>query len=331
MKLIKSSAEIIEQQSGWVGVQKQIEKAGRICWKSEDRITDDSYKKFIERLKGYKHGSPFEFGTIYLVIKLGRPIEDKDYLYKVNLVFFFKKNKYSRVNEWKYVDDNGNVDEYPTYYITTNYRVVLENSLPSVKVKSLLDIISPFIVDTPYDKHDKRVCAKIICNRAIANEIVRHRVFSFCQESSRYCNYSKDKFGNELTFIIPSISNLKEGYYGSTIENNICCEIRFSENKIQNENDYDNAEIINTNKFDLLFVDACTIAEYDYLQMIEADVKPENARDVLPLATKTEIMVCGFVDDWKKFFELRKTNAAHLDIKNISEKLENDFINKKLF
>lgn len=106
----------------------------------------------------------------------------------MDIVKFYSHNKYSRIK--KYTEDHYEI----FYYITTNMRVILENNR--------IDDLQYFT--DPTDKHIPRICAKFICSRDISHEFVRHRVFSFCQESSRYCNYSLGKFNNEITYIIPS-------------------------------------------------------------------------------------------------------------------------------
>ena len=104
-----------------------------------------------------------------------------------DIVKFYSYNKYSRIK--KYTEDR-----YKTfYYITTNMRVILENDR--------IDDLRYFT--DPTDKHIQRICFKITTDRGVTHELVRHRVFSWCQESTRYCNYSSGKFGSELTFIIP--------------------------------------------------------------------------------------------------------------------------------
>lgn len=173
MKLINSSVTIIPQEPGLLGVYKQIELAGRTAYKSEDRITEDSAKKFVDMLLERGHTAPLEHGTIYLKVPfdVGNEIID-DYNY----------NPYSHV-------ECGS----DAYYITTNARVIYENGWQE-DLQYLCE---------PTEHHEKRITARFICSRAIGNELVRHRVFSFVQESSRYCNYSKNKFGNELTFVLP--------------------------------------------------------------------------------------------------------------------------------
>ena len=120
-----------------------------------------------------KHGAMLEHGTVYLLASISDPI---DYA-------FYDTNPYS-----KCIIYGGN------YYITTNYRVLVEN-------EKLDDL--KYICQLPTIWHELRVSVRFICSRAITHELVRHRVFSFGQESQRYCAYNKDKFGNQITFIIP--------------------------------------------------------------------------------------------------------------------------------
>ena len=107
MRLIKPSFEIIEQQSGEVGMLKHIETCGRVAWKSEERITDDSHISFVNMLKGVNHGSVLEHGTVYMFIPYGN--------IKGNL---YKRNKYSKA----ILDTN-----IEGWFITTNYRVIVDN------------------------------------------------------------------------------------------------------------------------------------------------------------------------------------------------------------
>ena len=181
MKLIKPSYEILPQSSGLEGVSQQIEIAGRTCYKSEDKITLDSAKGFVERMIKSGHGAMLEHGTVYLTI----------YPHDAITGYKYRNNKYSKYFERR-------IREEPTpevtKYVTTNYRVLVENSwLDDLKY-----------ICEPTEFHEKRITVKFICDRGVSHEFVRHRVFSFAQESTRYCNYSKEKFGNELTFILPN-------------------------------------------------------------------------------------------------------------------------------
>ena len=263
MKLIESSVQIIEEKDPY----KMIELAGRTCYKSENNITKDSAKEFVDRMIKLGHGAILEHGTIYLTIaktamNIGDPI-------------FYIRNKYSKVNE----------DDY-FYYITTNMRVIVENNR--------LDDLQYQV--EPTEHHEIRITAKFICDRGVSHEFVRHRVFSFAQESQRYCNYSKDKFNNEITFIMPSWWN----YNSSIIESGerYFCEI------LQKCEDY-------------------------YKSLLDMGYKPQEARVVLPNATKTELVMTGFESDWENFFELRCSKAAHPDAQKLANELKELLINVK--
>ena len=186
MRLIESSYKIIPQESGLDGIYKQIELAGRLCYKSEDKICEGSALKMVENLTKRGHGSPLEHGTVYLMISDGLPgamANDGG----TDIVEFYENNPYSKVN-YRYIG----CGVYQNY-ITTNYRVLVENN----KLEDLQYLCEP----TEY--HEKRYSVKITCSRSIANEFVRHRVMSFCQESQRYVGYDKERFGGEIVFVIP--------------------------------------------------------------------------------------------------------------------------------
>ena len=159
MRLCKPSFEIWEQPAGLEGVYKQIEKVGRVCYKSEDKITEDSAKPFVDRMIKSGHGAMLEHGTVYLKITY----KDTNF---TTLCMFYGKNKYSVLN---HSEDN------KIYYITTNYRVLVENNHLS-DLKYLCE---------PTEFHEKRITVHFVCDRGVSHEFVRHRVFSFAQESTR--------------------------------------------------------------------------------------------------------------------------------------------------
>ena len=277
MRLINQSFEIWNQPAGLEGVYKQIEYAGRVCYKSEDKITEDSAKPFVDRMIKYNHGAMLEHGTVYMFM----PIDCDKYDYYVAKKYY--KNKYSKViirNEHFLLNKNG-------YYITTNFRVLVENGW--------LDDLK-YICD-PTEFHEKRVCVHFVCDRGILAEFTRHRVFSFSAESTRYCNYSKNKFGNEVTFIEPCWSTTEPMRDG------------FSE-----------------------FRTALTEAENHYLFLIENGWKPQQARAVLPNSLKTELVMTGFVSDWKHFFRLRsriaETGKPHPQAQELADPLMDEFIKR---
>lgn len=185
MKVVKPSVELLYPIDG-EEILRHIEAAARTCYKTEDKVTEDSYKGFIERLIKRKHGAMLEFGNL---------------------------------------------------------------------------------------------AVRVICDRGVTHEIVRHRLFSYAQESTRYCNYSKDKFGNELTFIKPCFWS-GDGKFPEHVKYTI-------------------------------WQQAMLNAERDYLLAVEYGATPQEARAILPNSLKTEICISGNIREWIHFFELRTAPEAH--------------------
>lgn len=262
MKLINSSFEILEQAPGIQGVKKQIELAGRTCYKSEDKITDISCEEFVNRMVNSGHGAMLEHGTVYLTVP--GDAEDLDGVYAD-----FVENPYSKVN-----DDGYNL------YITTNYRVLIENNL----------LYTLDYQCEPTEYHEKRITVKFILPISISREFIRHRTASFAEQSTRYCNYSKSKFNGELTFIEP--------YW------------------------YD--------QYKEEFESSCQYYEDTYMMAIESGLKAQEARELLPLCTKTELVMTAFVSDWEHFFKLRCHNTAHPDARALAIPLQDKFIKLNL-
>jgi thymidylate synthase (FAD) len=284
MKLIESSVQIIEEKDPY----KMIELAGRTCYKSEDKITEDSAKEFVDRMIKLGHGAMLEHGTIYLTIDGEDPNLSK-----------IQSNPYTKVNLVPYeVLTEGNYTISYKAHITTNLRVLIENNL-----KELLQ----YQVE-PTEHHEKRITAKFICDRGVSHEFVRHRVFSFAQESQRYCNYNKDKFNNELTFIKPTWLDIPTGDY--TYWDGDWCDI--DNMKIQLPSDNGVADN---------FLWCLNNAGMQYRLLINKGLKPQEARGVLPNATKTELVMTGFESDWEGFFKLRCSGAAHPDARKLADKL----------
>ena len=255
MKLIESKVEVIEQQPGLDGVYKQVELAGRTCYRSSDKITEDSAKEFVDRMIKSKHGAMLEHGTVYLKIPALSYFPDLEE---------FNTNPYTKVF---YFEED--------WYVTTNLRVLVENDW--------LDYLR--YISEPTEHHEKRITARFTCDRGVSHEIVRHRVMSFAQESQRYVGYDKEKFGSEVTFIKPH-------WYDEEFP---AC---------------------------LTWVESLKDAEQKYMDLREAGLKAQDARGVLPNATKTEIVVTGFESDWEHFFELRTAGAAHPDIRKLALELQ---------
>lgn len=291
MKLIKPSFEILDQQCGLEGIYKQIEISGRTCYKSEDKITEDSAKEFVDRMIKSGHGAMLEHGTVYL----GMPVETMIPI-EANGWGKYTKNPYSK--GFKVCNVNGQ----KRVAITTNLRVLVENGW--------LDDLQYICEPTEY--HEKRITVKFITDQGILREFTRHRVFSFAVESTRYCNYTKDKFSNEITFIQPnwiSDEDIKDYHinYNYFI-------------------DQDNNHITAVNRF----MSALKNAEYFYMELIKLGWKPQQARNILPLATKCDMVMTGFVSDWKHFFALRDAASAHPQAQELAHSLHEAFIQRGL-
>lgn len=292
MKLIKPNFEIWTQEGGLEGVYKQIERAGRVCYKSEDKITEDSAKEFVERMIKSGHGAMLEHGTVYLKAKTtiygGMGSETIECpLYK------YFENPYSVVEK-----DN---ECFPDYlYVTTNFRVLVENDwLEDLKY-----------VCKPTEYHAKRITVKFICDRGVSHEFVRHRVFSFAQESTRYCNYSKDKFNNCVTYILP----------------NWCTKVNIEDYERNPKLIYNANGTLTDNEISFL----CGLYDNEerYLELLENGWKPQEARAVLPNSLKTELVMTGFAKDWEHFFKLRDAGSAHPQARELAQPLHEEFIER---
>lgn len=284
MRIIKPSFEIWDQQEGLEGIYKQIERAGRVCYKSEDKITETSAKEFVERMIKSGHGAMLEHGTVYL--KLNNSMSANVFLISQK----YDRNKYSIVNCKDYENDvNNRGITYKEYFITTNYRVLVENGW--------LDDLKYICEPTEY--HKKRITVKFICDRGVSHEFVRHRVFSFAQESTRYCNYSKSKFNNECTFIIPSWCTYPEGCYLPT-------------NSLQYGS----------------YIWSLRQSEEAYFELLHNGWIAQQARAVLPNALKTELVMTGFISDWEHFFKLRDAGSAHPQARELAQPLHEEFIDR---
>ena len=265
MKLINQSIKVWQQIYGEIDIYTAIEKAARLCYKSENNITENSYEKLLNTLSEKGHGSPLEHGTIYIITNNN------------NIIKKYIENPYSKV-----------IQKDKNAYITSNYRVIKENNWEN-DLKCLC---------APTEFHEKRISVHIITDRAISHELVRHRVFSFCQESQRYCSYNKDKFGNELTFIIPNWVNTH-------------CP-----------NDKQDGPSI----ADIEWSTSMMNAEASYFSLLKEGWKPQQAREVLPNSTKTELVMTGFKSDWEQFFKLRCSPFAHPMTRELANSIKDKFI-----
>ena len=269
MKLIKPSFSILPQSEGLEGIYKQIELAGRTCYKSEDKITETSAREFAERMIKLGHGAMLEHGTLYFKIPANIDVA-ANFLDEIHTWTKCKHIVCSEGNWWA---------------VTTNLRVMIEHFAPEY----MEELISEYLCE-PTEYHERRVTVKFICDRGVSHEFVRHRVFSFAQESTRYCNYSKDKFGNEITYIQP------------------CWEMQKDEEE--------------------LFLLQLEQAQNSYNALISSGWKAQEARAVLPNSLKTELVMTGYISDWKHFFELRTAGAAHPQARELALPLKEEFLTR---
>lgn len=324
MKILTSNAELVQQEPGLVGAYKQIERVGRACWASENYITEHSYKTFVEGLMEREHNAPLEHGTIYLVYIIGSPIYDPYYIVHTDDIQFFKRNPYSKVvekhfdvaaqakdSEWMY-EFVAQYGPSTAYFITTNLRVIVENFDIKIREKIL-----GHSVMNPYPEHEKRITIHFTCQRAISAEFNRHRKDSIMERSSRYCNFSKDKFGNEIgivkpDWVIEDIPNLNFMEYVEALNN------------------YGNGE---WSKFDY-WIFANLSCEWCYMNLINLGTKPEEARDILPMDLQTELYHTAFISDWIHFFKLRawisKGNKPHPEAMKLARQVFDKFVELKL-
>lgn len=290
MKLINQNVE--EWHCGYTlpEIWSHIAKCARVCYQSEPSNNGETDEEFVKRviLRNYYldeigesrelqlklHLSCLEHGTVYLDI----PYEE-DNLMAIN---FFKNNIYSKHN----CSANAHC------HITTNMRVIIENNL--------MDVLH--YITKPNVFHYLRTTFNITTDIGVARELARHRTHSISEESTRYCNYSKDKFGNELTFIKP-------------------CQL--NDEKLKLYGDYHT--VIRDKSPESIFIANLNNVERDYLDLIKLDWTPQQARQILPLSTKVQTIHTAFESDWAEFISLRAdacSGSVHPNMKVIAYKIK---------
>lgn len=293
MRIQQPSFEIWPQEEGINGVYKQIERAGRVCYKSEKNTSEDSAKPFVERMIASDHTAMLEHGTVYLKGEVE------------NLVNRYANNRFSYVN----MKDG-------VAYVTTNLRVIAEN-------KWMEDLI--YLCEAT-SHHEQRITVHFTTQVGVTREFNRHRANSMAEQSTRYCNYSKDKFGGEIAI------NLPEWIEKETDSQKVQQELNHDLLKKLCE---DVATAKGTEYWSSVdnWLFANLASEYAYLNLISLGRKPQEARVVLPLDINTELVHTAFVSDWKHFFDLRAlgtTGAPHPDAKAIASPLFEEFKRLKL-
>jgi thymidylate synthase (FAD) len=314
MKIIAPSVELMRTGGEFERIvpEQFIEKVGRTCYKSEDKITEDSAVKFVSNLIKRGHEAMIEHWNMIFKVEVdwyASIIDDWHFLLHNGAIPSKERLRpFLRFTDWQ--TDNGDmrcvisgnmrawrdfikacVEVYefvPRYLhgLIKDYPLFFPEYQDRISINHINNILIPISVyDLVGEKEHgvhQDVTMKFICDRGVSHEIVRHRVASFAQESTRYCNYGLDKFGIEITVVRPSWCD-----EGSVVYNT--------------------------------WESGCLRAEWDYFAMLEDGATPQEARSVLPSSLKTEIIVTMNVDGWKHFFELRCDASAHPDMREVAE------------
>jgi len=286
MKIIKPSVEFYGAvPTDYEGALRFIEVAGRTCYRSEDKITPDSAEAFVRKLISAGHLAMVEHSNF-----VARTSAISEYArYEIIEV----AGKYlNTAFDGKYYYIGGNLTAWTqrcSEYSSKDMQSPLEAvfvpflagykdlfSLPQYTEKECGEYVGDWQI-CPHDEIPKelhRYSAKFICDRGVSHELVRHRPCSFAQESTRYVNYA----GKDMEFIEP------DGFEGWKAPETT------------------------------LFVDCCRVAEDLYIKCLDCDLKPQQARAVLPNALKTEIVVTADAQEWRHIRKLRTAKSSHPDM-----------------
>lgn len=293
MKIVEPSFEI-QNDLDDVSIAVRLEACGRVCYKSEDKITDDSALPFVTRIAAHGHNSVLEMAVVSFKLQcLPRHVQE----------LLACQPKYLVVDVVEAgMLITGSIRAFRELYNQHKHNRII-NSLAGMLALDL-----PYLFDTIFDKSNaaekdpelvitrldlrdvdslpdflrKRhrfVSVRFIVNRAVTHELVRHRPCSFLQESQRYCRYGQDKFDNQVTFIKPMF--YQEG-----------------------SKEYE------------LWQEAMELTEARYLKLLETST-PQAARTVLPNSCKTEIIVYCNLEEWQHIFSLRTSPAAEPSMREI--------------
>lgn len=312
MRFINPSVEYWEQPKGEEGIWSQIARATRVCYQSQAR-EGESDMDFVERVifkpaqegKTYNfnkmHGAMLEHGTVYLTIENPQYYRSTEYYcsianngYKDNIgkaLIILEDDKYTKIQ----VEPEERAS--PCFeYISTNMRVLVEHNL-----LYMLQFITK-----PTDYHIKRYTFNVITDIGVTREMNRHRTFSVAEQSTRYCDFNKDKFGGELTFVLPKwvepfetemTDDVLLAGYGETINSY----------GLDDKGCFKDATDLDTTD---CYIYSCLVAQYTYNKLRKLGWKPEQARQVLPLGLKTQAVYTAFEDDWRHFLALRADNVS---------------------
>lgn len=316
MELILPKAELWEQGDTLEDMWKHIARCTRVCYQSTPKNDGETDEEFVKRVilrhdpwnSEANHLAMLEHGTVYLHKVVDAYLDFRDKFYEK-----YKYNKYSKVVTKNHHFEKGG--EVFDAYVTTNFRVIIENDW-------LQDMN---YICTPTEHHAHRVTVSFTTNIGVTREYNRHRVNSIAEESTRYCNYHLDKFKNSITFALPSWIDINEteiqACRTAEVESDMYADMRVNMELSDNWNTID------------WYLYALSTSALAYKKLIQLGWKPQQAREVLPLATKTQLIHTAFVDDWKHFFTLRADGVSgppHPNAKLVAEPLKQEFIKRGL-
>lgn len=307
MKLIEPSYEILEQGEGIQGVYKQIELAGRTCYKSEDKITDESAEAFVQRMIDSGHTAMLEHGTVYFYIKREEDggINPHD-PYEIDFDTIF----------CKYGQHNTDFKTHETFF-TTNLRWLVEQYPDDWKN------IYNYYARTPDARWPKRHTVRLTTSLHVYKDLTRHRTMSFAIESTRFCNYSKGKFGSELTFIKPCWCDLpnKDLIFKDRLD---------VDNFVWKDSEHGKELIVD--KYSQILLYNLINTETDYLALVAYGWQAQQAAELLPQCIKADVIITGFESDWDHIFNLRSigtTGKPHPEVERIITPIFNYFKEQK--
>lgn len=268
MKIVMPKAEILPRMEPL----KKIELCARVAYKSENKITKDSAVRFCRKLLELGHTSVFEHARVVVPTKTyalwRRRTNNCPYGLENRIGYIIEREPYGR--GWLYTHRKLNV-------------------------RDVLALVGNLDVLKDFPEADDYMSVRFTCDRAIANELVRHRQMSVTQSSTRYINYRE---GVEFILPVP---------FGWTAYSEVVTDLRpASEDPLYAE-----------------WQQACAYAERAYIQMIRHGATPQEARDVLPLSTKTELIMTGMYKQWEDVFKLRLDKAAHPQMQYLMKLLIN--------
>ena len=294
MKIVEQNTSYINPKDYDYDYKKFIEFIGRTCYKSEDKITDESSNEFIKNLLKRKHYAMIEHWIVYIKAKINSVT--LDYVNKLRIklaqnkfcnfygendTIYISANLRSILERYDYHDTNEDLIDFAINNISANYKfnhieILTRDEFISEIVRHHKALITDLIYHT----------FKFTTDRGVTHELVRHREASFAQESTRYCNYSNGKFGSELTFIKPCFW----------------------------EEDSDRYNLWKTQ---------CILDEKIYLDLINNhNATPQEARTILPNSTKADIIITANETEWQHIINLRyhgTTGSPHPQMKELMD------------